>query len=424
MHLRRSQLIGLLVVLFAIFAWLAWQWQQGQKAARAAVLPTLMPTAGPVVLATTAPTETAVPTSIQPPTVTAIPILTEDQSPTAAVMPSLTPIQTTTAVAANRTCPDPIPLKPFYESYVVTDNVWPAPDPALISAHFWLAKPLPGGGRFLINQSFPYGYDLNGRLLLHNGVDSAEPLGTPVLAVGDGTVVVAQDDMNEWYGWRCDWYGHLVVVELDQTFQERPLFALYGHVLNITVEAGQRVQTGDQVAEIGIGGAATAPHLHFELRVGANEFTTTINPMLWLNPGETRGVIAGRLLDSEGRPWRGVGLSLIGQSEDASGGNTWSYLDDPLHYINPDPGYSENFVFADVKPGEYEIYTEVQDVIYRIPVQVTAGQISTMEIVTEPYKTPTATPLATETPVIFATTAITDTVVITETAVATPPAGE
>jgi hypothetical protein len=286
---------------------------------------------------------------------------------------------------------------------MVSDNIWPTPDPAAMDGRFWLAKPLPGGGRFLINHSFPYGYDLNGRLLLHNGVDSSEPLGTPLLAVGDGVVIVAQDDMNEWFGWRCDWYGHLVIIELDQTFQGQPLYALYGHVLNINVAAGQRVRAGEQVAEVGFGGAATAPHLHFELRVGTNEFSSTLNPMLWLNPGETRGVIAGRLLDPEGRPWHGVGLSLIGQSEDASSGNTWSYLDDPLHYINSDPGYAENFVFADVKPGEYEVYTEVQGVVYRVPVQVAAGAISSVEIVTEPYKTPTATPLATETAVVIET---------------------
>lgn len=400
MRLHRPQLIGFFVILFVPLTWLAWRWQQGQLPAQAAVLPTLMPTAEPVVAAAVMPTDTAVPTSTQIPTTTAAPVPTETPPTLAA-----TATDVVTAVPINRTCPDPIPLKPVYGRYIVSDIVWPTPDPALAAAHFWLAKPTPGGGRFLINQNFPYGYDLNGRLLLHNGVDSSEPLGTPVLAVADGTVIVAQDDMNEWFGWRCDWYGHLVVIELDQTFQGQPLYALYGHVLNITVEAGQRVQTGDQVAEVGLGGAATAPHLHFELRAGVNEFTATLNPMLWLNPGDTRGVIAGRLLDPEERPWHGVGLSLIGLNEDAGSGNTWSYLDDPLHYVNPDPGYAENFVFADVKPGEYEIYTELQGVTYRVPVQVVAGQISTVEIVTELYKTPTATPLATETATVTPTAA-------------------
>ena len=411
MRLHRPQLIGLFVIAFVPLTWLAWQWQQGQVAARAAILPTLMPTAEPAGgLAAVVPANTAVPTSTQLPPATATPIPT-DRVPSTST-PTAVATAPATAVPINRVCPDPIPLKPVYGRYIISDIIWPTPDPALVNAHFWLAKPLPGGGRFLINQNFPYGYDLNGRLLLHNGVDSSEPLGTPVLAVGEGTVVVAQDDLNDWFGWRCDWYGHLVVIELDQTFQGQPLYALYGHVLNINVEAGQRVRIGEQVAEVGFGGAATAPHLHFELRVGNNEFEATLNPMLWLNPGQTRGVIAGQLLDPEGRPWHGVGLSLIGKSEDTSSGNTWSYLDDPLHYINPDPGYAENFVFADVKPGEYEIYTKVQGVEYRAPVQVVAGEVSSVAIVTEPYKVPTATPV------------VTATAEITETAVATPTTTE
>ncbi|MCP4416782.1 MAG: peptidoglycan DD-metalloendopeptidase family protein [Chloroflexi bacterium] len=403
MRLHRPQLIGIFIILLAPLIWLAWQWQDSQEAAQTAVLPTLAPTAPPLPTFTAEPTETAVPTEpatvapthTPPPTATDEPTIT----PAPTTQSTATPSPTSTAVPINRACPDPAPLKPFYDRYVVSDTIWPTPDPALADPHFWLTKPLPGGGRFLINLNFPYGYDLNGRLLLHNGVDSAEPLGTPVLAVADGTVVVAQDDLNDWYGWRCDWYGHLVVIELDRTYQDKPLYALYGHVLNINVAAGQRVQTGEQVAEVGFGGAAKTPHLHFELRLGKNEFDSTLNPMLWIDPGATRGVIVGRLLDLDGRPWRGVGLSLIGKSEDASAGNTWTYLDDPRHYINPDPGYAENFVFADVKPGEYDVFTKIQGVEYRAPVTVTAGGIGRVEIITEAYRIPTATPPATATSV-------------------------
>ncbi|MCA9960672.1 MAG: peptidoglycan DD-metalloendopeptidase family protein, partial [Anaerolineales bacterium] len=233
-------------------------------------------------------------------------------------------------------------------------------------------------------------WDGAGLLLLHNGVDSADPLGTPVLAAAAGTVVVAQDDYNEWYGWRCDWYGHLVVIEHDQRWFGQPVYTLYGHVLNINVEAGQHVETGEQVAEVGFGGAATAPHLHFEVRVGSNEFGSTRNPMLWVYPGDTRGVIAGRLLDPDGRPWQGVALSLISDEGEVVA-TTWSYLDDPLHYINSDEGLAENFLFSDVVPGTYVIYTKLQDVEYQQPVLVTAGELVTTAITTEPFKTPTPT---------------------------------
>jgi murein DD-endopeptidase MepM/ murein hydrolase activator NlpD len=252
-----------------------------------------------------------------------------------------------------------------------------------------LSKPLEGGGRFLVNLTFPYGSDGSNRYLLHNGIDAAGGSGAPVLSVADGTVVVAQDDLNQRFGWRCNWYGHLVVVRLDQTWLGQEIFVLYGHVLNIGVEPGQRVRRGQQLAEVGVGGAAEAPHLHLEVRVGENRYGATRNPMLWIDPA-TRGVIAGRLLDPQGHAWKGVGLSLIGRTEDTSEGNSWSYIHDPdeIVLINADESLAENFVFADVKPGRYDVYTKIQGVEYMAPVTVTAGRVSTVEIVTQPYATP------------------------------------
>ncbi len=351
-------------------------------------VPTLIPTAEmlPTATPTSLPTSTASPTPEPTATVTHTPT----PQPTATMIPTEMP--TETAVPINRACPDPAPLKPEYNRTFLSPQKLPTPDADAAFPHFWLDKPLPGGGRYLINQTFPYGSDGNGRYLLHNGVDSAEDLGTPVLAVADGTIVVAQPDMNEWYGWRCDWYGHLVVLELTETWLGQPVYVLYGHVLNITVEVGQSVKRGEQVAEIGIGGAATVPHLHLEVRVGENEFDATRNPMLWIDPGQTRGVIVGRFLDPEGRPWQGVTMTLIPKTEDPEFINTWTYLDDPLHMINADEGYAENFVFADVLPGSYDVYTKLQGVEYRAPVEVAAGQISIVELYSESYKTPTPTP--------------------------------
>jgi murein DD-endopeptidase MepM/ murein hydrolase activator NlpD len=298
----------------------------------------------------------------------------------------------------SRSCPDPVPLKPEYDRFYLSAKRWSAPEPALAQTHFWLSKPLPGAGRTLINQRFPYGWDENGRLLLHNGVDVAEELGTPVLAVADGTVVVAQADYDVWYGWRCDWYGHLVVLELEQTWHDQPIYVLYGHVLNIKVDVGQQVKRGDPLAEVGFGGAATHPHLHFEVRVGENEFSATRNPMLWLDPGPTRGVIAGRLVDPEGRPWQGVPLVLLSSDGEGNQYSTWSYLGDPQHLINPDLGWAENFVFSDIKPGKYAIYTNIQGVEYQQPVTVSVGQVAVVEIETEPLKVPTPEPEATGEP--------------------------
>ena len=351
-----------------------------------AVLPTAPPSPTPPLpeTATPLPTETAVSTATALPTETVPPTLppTHTPLPTATLLPSPTPL----VIAADRACPDPPPLKPEYNRFFLSPNIWPTPDVANRAAHFWLSKPLPGGGRLLINQTYPYGYDGNGRYLLHNGIDVAEELGTPVLAVADGTVVVAQSDFNALYGWRCDWYGELVVIELDETWLGQPMYALYGHVLNINVEVGQRVTRGEPVAEVGFGGAALVPHLHFELRIGENSFESTRNPMLWIAPGSSRGVIAGRITDPDGRPWQGVVVTLIGPDGEDTLINTFSYLDDPRNLINPDELMAENFVFSDLLPGEYVLYAKLQEVEYRVPVTVTAGELSFADIITEPLK--------------------------------------
>lgn len=228
-----------------------------------------------------------------------------------ALRPPLTP---TIAHPYQPYLPRADPEKPDYQHGFLPPTFWPTPAPAAAEPHFWLGRPLPAQEPFNLNQWLPYGWDAY-RYLLHNGTDIAEPQGTPLLAAADGIVVTAGEDINELYGWRCDWYGHLVVVQLDQSWQGQPVYYLYGHVQNIIVAVGQRVTQGEPLAEIGMGGAALLPHLHLEVRVGTNEFASTRNPLLWYTLDESRGVIAGRLVDPEGRPWQGIVIEAIGRSE-------------------------------------------------------------------------------------------------------------
>lgn len=405
--MRLNWIISLtLMGALGILGWLAWQWLSTPTAVYEPA-PTLAPTA-----IVELPTATAVlPTATLPATNTPIPTATQLPIPTASFTPppTATPEPTATGTVTptpvptleyvdtvDRTCPNPAPLKPAYDRYYLSGKRWPLPDPTVATPHFWFGHPFPGGDRLLTNQSFPYGWDMNGRLLLHNGIDSAEPLGTPLLAVGDGTIVVAQSDERAWYGWRCNWYGHLVVLLLDEQWANQPIFVLYGHVLNMTVEAGQRVQKGEQLAEVGFGGAATAPHLHLEVRVGSNEFSETRNPVLWFPPSPRRGVIIGRLIDPEGRPWQGVDLNLVPENGEASDiRRTWSYLGDPDALIKPDEGFAENFVFSDVRPGSYKLLVRLQDVDYKSNLVVTGGEITTVEIITNPL-TPSSSPATPE----------------------------
>ncbi len=250
--------------------------------------------------------------------------------------------------------------------------------------HFWLIDPVSGGRKPLENGYYPYGWDGDGRFLLHNGADMPAVQGTMVTAVADGTVVVAQSDADELYGWRCDWYGQLVVLELDEQWQGQPVYVLYGHVQLIQVEAGQRVVQGEPIAEVGVEGVSAVPHLHMEIRIGSNNFATTQNPMLWLEPLPETGVLAGRLVDEGGRPWQGVRITLIESTDDDPLYRyTFTYLDDPQHLIHSDAALAENFLFADLPPGNYTLFVSVGGQEYRQPVVVNGGEVTAVEIVSD-----------------------------------------
>lgn len=87
----------------------------------------------------------------------------------------------------------------------------------------------------------------------HWGVDIGAPEGTPIVAARGG--LVAYSD-NELIG-----YGNVVLVLHRDGFT-----TMYAHCRETHVFAGQRVERGQPIAEVGTTGFAPGPHLHFELR--------------------------------------------------------------------------------------------------------------------------------------------------------------
>ena len=101
---------------------------------------------------------------------------------------------------------------------------------------------------------------------MHKGIDIAGPIGTPVNAAADGTVVVA--------GWSSGGYGNLVEVKHNDGTITR-----YGHNSRLSVSLGQTVRQGQQVAEMGSTGHSTGSHLHFEIRPSGGN---AVNPIAHL----------------------------------------------------------------------------------------------------------------------------------------------
>jgi murein DD-endopeptidase MepM/ murein hydrolase activator NlpD len=89
----------------------------------------------------------------------------------------------------------------------------------------------------------------------HEGTDYAADVGTPVLAVGDGTVSQA--------GW-AGGYGNLIELRHKNGITTR-----YGHLSRFRagLHVGEKVAQGDVIGYVGSTGLATGPHLHYEFRV-------------------------------------------------------------------------------------------------------------------------------------------------------------
>ncbi len=187
-------------------------------------------------------------------------------------------------------------------------------------------------------------------------------------------VVVAGTDSVEVYGLKPDFYGQLVVVQLDSAFHEQPVFVLYGHLSRIVTRVSQRVDAGDVLGEVGMTGVALGPHLHFEVRVGANTYADTRNPELWLKPLPGHGTIAGRLLDAQGNPVPEAVINFHeAESPDRRWRETWTYASAE---VNPDEEWGENFVMGDVPVGSYVLKTRIDGRLYTEEVTVRDGSTS------------------------------------------------
>ncbi|MER7179718.1 peptidoglycan DD-metalloendopeptidase family protein [Streptomyces hyaluromycini] len=109
----------------------------------------------------------------------------------------------------------------------------------------------------------------------HTGVDFVVPTGTPVKAVGAGTVVTA--------GWGGA-YGNQVVIRLADGY-----YAQYGHLSALSVTVGQTVTAGQQVGLSGATGNVTGPHLHFEIRT-TPDYGSDVDPVAYLR---SKGLAVG-----------------------------------------------------------------------------------------------------------------------------------
>ena len=110
--------------------------------------------------------------------------------------------------------------------------------------------------------SSPFGmrkHPIDGYNKMHRGTDFAAPMGTPIMASGDGVVKKA--------GW-CGGGGNCVKIKHNSTYQ-----TVYAHMSKFArgIKAGVRVKQGQTIGYVGSTGKSTGPHLHYEVIVNGKK---------------------------------------------------------------------------------------------------------------------------------------------------------
>ncbi|MFC9505897.1 M23 family metallopeptidase [Streptomyces sp. NPDC057002] len=106
----------------------------------------------------------------------------------------------------------------------------------------------------------------------HSGQDFAVPSGTQVVATHGGTVVKAGGNGAG----DGPAYGNAVVIK-----HGNGTYSQYAHLSKVTVNVGQIVKTGQEIAKSGSTGNSSGPHLHFEIRTTAN-YGSAVDPVKFL----------------------------------------------------------------------------------------------------------------------------------------------
>ena len=113
--------------------------------------------------------------------------------------------------------------------------------------------------------SSPFGmrkHPIDGFNKMHRGTDFAAPMGTPIMASGNGVVKKA--------GW-CGGGGNCVVIKHNSTYQ-----TVYAHMSKFAsgIRSGVRVKQGQTIGYVGSTGKSTGPHLHYEVIVNGKKINS------------------------------------------------------------------------------------------------------------------------------------------------------
>lgn len=139
-----------------------------------------------------------------------------------------------------------------------------------VSSGFWTK---PANGRY--SSSFGWRvHPIYGTKKQHRGADLAAPIGTPVVAAGDGVVN---------YAGKMGGYGNVIMIT--HSNNGNIFTTVYAHLSQINASVGQVVDKGGRIGAVGNTGASTGPHLHFEMHIGnwTASGPSAVNPLRYVS---------------------------------------------------------------------------------------------------------------------------------------------
>ena len=327
----------------------------------------------------------------EPPTLTSSPTASITASPT----PKLTSVLvemlfTSTLTSTPKNTSTPTPTLPSLEFSIpsptattTTESPWrppayPVPWAPTSHDHFYFSRPIAAKDVKLPFTNYRYANVFFGDHV-HTGMDIPADLRESVLAAGDGKVVWAGYGLYRGGISLDDPYGISVVIKHSFGYQGQPLFTVYAHLDETIVHAGDIVAAGDEIGLVGNTGESTGPHLHFEVRVGENDFFATRNPALWLAPPQGWGVLAGQIMSSGGRLLENESVyihSRLDVENEDEEDEVWIAKSYTMEGINSDPYYQENFVLSDLPAGYYRVNIPYIWTVFTKVIEIRPGEVT------------------------------------------------
>ena len=223
-----------------------------------------------------------------------------------------------------------------------------AVDFCITNGHFLFQSPIQTPDNDSVDLGYLYGSTQRRKREAHHGVEFQNASGTPVHAAEAGVVVFADSDKVTKVSPWTDFYGNVVIIR-----HANDLYTLYAHLSKILVQAGDEVDVGEIIGEVGLTGAAIGSHLHFEVRKGGDgtDYFSIENPVLWLIPHAGTGTLSITLkMDIEQNVERQLVVTYYAD------GNTDSTR---IYYISSyAAGFehnAEDAALGELPPGRYRI---------------------------------------------------------------------